>query len=88
MKKGHAPRDYTVDVSGGAARVDAVIRPYGDTTGDGKLNGSDLNYYKRILLGRLIVDKESYDFKVDDYNCDTKINGMDANFLLRYIMGR
>lgn len=88
MKDGHAPRDYKVVVSGSLAYTNAVIRPYGDTTGDGKLNGSDLNYYKRILLGRLTVDSGSYDFKVDDYNSDTKINGMDANFLLRYIMGR
>ena len=88
MKKNHATREYIIDVGTKNVAQNVNIRPYGDTTGDGKLNGSDLNYYKRIMIGKLIVASDSYDYKVDDYNCDNKINGTDAYFLLRYIMGR
>ena len=57
----------------------------GDITGDGRINASDLNMLKRILVSVYIPDEtESY---AADVNGDGRITVSDANYLKRIFVG-
>lgn len=53
----------------------------GDINNDGRINGTDLNYAKRILIGNL------HPIGAADINLDGRVNGTDVNQLKRMILG-
>ncbi|MBR6676281.1 MAG: DUF4091 domain-containing protein [Clostridia bacterium] len=57
----------------------------GDVSGDGKINGMDINIAKRILSGT--AEPTDDQIAAADVNGDGTFNGLDANLLSRFVSG-
>ena len=85
-KANHVTRDYTVTVGAGTASVDVKILPIGDTTGDGRVNISDVSrLYAHVRKTNLITDE--YLLKCADILVDTRVNIGDVSRLYSHIRG-
>ncbi|MBR6675952.1 MAG: DUF4091 domain-containing protein, partial [Clostridia bacterium] len=82
-EKGHSYVDGVCTSCGEAEPIPDVIK--GDVSGDGKINGMDINIAKRILSGTAEPTDEQ--LAAADVTGDGTFNGLDANLLSRFISG-
>ena len=61
--------------------ITSVYLLIGDVNSDGRINGTDLNFMKRIFTGTLDPIASA------DVNLDGRVNGTDINYLSRMLLG-
>ena len=66
-------------------KISIINVTYGDTNGDGRINGKDITLLRRYITGGF--DLSSFDQEAADVNHDGKINGKDITLIRRYITG-
>lgn len=66
-------------------KINIINVTYGDTNGDGRINGKDITLLRRYITGGF--DLSSFDQEAADVNHDGKINGKDITLIRRYITG-